>query len=234
MSIKENIGLIRRRIEAAACGVGRDPAEIKLVAVIKHVPTAAIFQALEAGLTELGENRVQEALERDREIKDRYPAANFQLIGHLQRNKVRQALDMFAIIQSLDSERLADEIARRAVKPVPVLIEVNTSGETSKFGIEPGRAVELARHASSLEKIKLSGLMTIGPRSGDPRAAFRRLRELRDEIGGLGLPGAELKYLSMGMTDDFETAIAEGSNLLRIGRGIFSAGGGSAYGGKGG
>ena len=158
------------------------------------------------------------------EIKAKYPAANFQLIGHLQRNKVRQALDMFAIIQSLDSERLADEIARRAVKPIPVLIEVNTSGETSKFGIEPGRAAELARYAASLGKINLSGLMTIGPRSGDPRAAFRSLRQLRDKIGALGLPGAELKYLSMGMTDDFETAIAEGSNLLRIGRGIFQGG----------
>jgi len=224
VSIKENLDLLRRRIEAAARGAGRDPGEIKLVAVIKHVPTADIFEAIEAGLTDLGENRVQEALARDQEIRARYPAVNFHLIGHLQRNKVRQALDMFAIIHSLDSERLADEIAQRAVKPIPVLIEVNTSGETSKFGIEPGRAVELARYASSLEKIKLAGLMTIGPRSGDPRPAFRSLRELRDKIGALDQPGVELKYLSMGMTDDFETAIAEGSNLLRIGRGIFQGG----------
>jgi pyridoxal phosphate enzyme (YggS family) len=224
VSIKENIDLIRRRIETAARRAGRDPGEIKLVAVIKQVPPAAIVQAIAAGLTDLGENRVQEALARNQEIKAAYPAVNFHLIGHLQRNKVRQALDMFAIIHSLDSERLADEIARHAVKPIPVLIEVNTSGETSKFGIEPGRAVELARYASSLEKIKINGLMTIGPRSGDPRAAFRSLRELRDRIAALNLPGVEMKYLSMGMTGDFETAIEEGADLLRIGRGIFQGG----------
>jgi pyridoxal phosphate enzyme (YggS family) len=224
VSIKENIDLVRRRIEAAARGVGRDPGEIKLVAVIKNVPAAGVFQALEAGLTELGENRIQEALDRDQKIKAKYPAANFHLIGHLQRNKVRQALDMFAIIHSLDSERLAREIDRCAAKPVPVLIEVNTSGETSKFGVEPDLAVELVRSASSLGKIKIQGLMTIGPLAGDPRPCFRSLRELSDLIAGLGLPGVEMKYLSMGMSGDFETAVEEGGNLLRIGRGIFKGG----------
>jgi PLP dependent protein len=221
VSIKENIDLIRRRIEAAARRAGRDPAEIRLVAVIKQVPTAHIFEALAAGLTDLGENRIQEAEARNQEIRAKYPAANFHLIGHLQRNKVRQALDMFAIIQSLDSERLAREIDRCAVKPVPVLIEVNTSGETSKFGIEPNLAVELVRVASSLEKIKIQGLMTIGPLAGDPRPCFRSLRELSEKIAGLGLPGVEMKYLSMGMSGDYETAVEEGGNLLRIGRGIF-------------
>lgn len=221
MSIKENIEIIRRRIDSAARSAGRDPGEIKLVAAIKNVPTAAVWQAIEAGLTDLGENRVQEALARNQEIKAKYPQTTFHLIGHLQRNKVRQALDMFAIIQSVDSERLAGEIGRCAVEPVPILIEVNTSGETSKFGIEPNRAVELVRFASALEKIKIQGLMTIGPLSGDPRPSFRSLRELRDKIIDLHLPNVEMKYLSMGMTGDFETAIEEGSNLLRIGRGIF-------------
>jgi pyridoxal phosphate enzyme (YggS family) len=224
VSIKENIDLIRRRIDAAARGVGRDPQEIKLVAVIKQVPIADVFAALDAGLTDLGENRIQEAEARNQEIKAKHPATNFHLIGHLQRNKVRQALDMFAIIQSLDSERLAREIDRCAAKPVPVLIEVNTSGETSKFGIEPNLAVELARFASSLEKIKIQGLMTIGPLAGDPRPCFRSLRELSEKIAGLNLPGVAMKYLSMGMSGDFETAVAEGSNLLRIGRGIFKGG----------
>ncbi len=224
MSIKENLGLIRRRIESAARAAGRDPREVKLVGVIKNVPLSGIFEAVEAGLADLGENRVQEAQSRHREIAARYPGLTFHLIGHLQRNKVRQALDMFAIIQSLDSERLAREIDRLAVKPVPVLIEVNTSGETSKFGIELNQAVELVRTASQLKNIKIQGLMTIGPLAGDPRPGFRSLKELRDEIAGASLPNVEMKYLSMGMSGDFEEAIAEGSNLLRIGRGIFKGG----------
>ena len=224
MSIKENLELVRRRIAAAAVAAGRDPEGIKLVAVIKNVPLADVEAALAAGLTELGENRIQEAEERNQLLRAKYPAVGFHLIGHLQRNKVRQALDMFDIIQSLDSERLAAEISQRAVKPVPVLIEVNTSGETAKFGIEPEQTVALVRYASSLEKIKILGLMTVGPLSGEPSAAFRRLRELRERIAALDLPGVEMKYLSMGMTDDFEAAIAEGSNLLRIGRGIFKGG----------
>ena len=216
--------MIRQRVNAAARRAGRDPAAIKLVAVIKQVPTAHIFEAIAAGLADLGENRIQEAEARNREIKAKYPAVKFHLIGHLQRNKVRQALDMFAIIQSLDSERLAREIDRCAAKPVPVLIEVNTSGETSKFGIEPNLAVELVRVASSLENIKIQGLMTIGPLAGDPRLCFRSLRELSERIAALGLPGVGMKYLSMGMTEDFETAVEEGGNLLRIGRGIFKGG----------
>ncbi len=224
MSIKENIGQVRRRIEAAAGRAGRDPAGIKLVAVIKNVPLGEIEEAIAAGVTDLGENRIQEAQARHRELALRHPGLTFHLIGHLQRNKVRQALDMFAIIHSLDSERLAREIDRCALKPVPVLIEVNTSGEASKFGTEPDRAIELVRSASLLKNIKIQGLMTIGPLTGDPRPGFRSLRELKDRIVGLGLPNVEMKYLSMGMTGDFEEAIEEGSNLLRIGRGIFKGG----------
>ena len=224
MSIKENVEQVRRRVAAAARGAGRDPAEIKLVAVIKNVPLPDVFQALDAGITDLGENRVQEAQSRRQEIREKYPAAILHLIGHLQRNKVRQALDMFAIIQSLDSERLAREIDRCAARPVPVLIEVNTSGEASKFGTEPDLALELVRSASLLKNIKIQGLMTIGPLAGDPRPGFRSLRKLRDRIAGLRLPNVEMKYLSMGMTGDFEEAVAEGSNLLRIGRGIFKGG----------
>jgi uncharacterized pyridoxal phosphate-containing UPF0001 family protein len=124
---------------------------------------------------------------------------------------------MFDIIQSVDSERLAEEISRRAVKPVPVLIEVNTSGEASKFGIEPDKTAGLVRFASSCANIKVEGLMTIGPLAGDPRGSFRQLRELQDSLGGL-------KYLSMGMSADFEPAVAAGSNLVRIGRAIFEEG----------
>ncbi len=217
MSIKENLQVVRERIASAARRVGRDPGEIKLVAVIKTVPLDLVFQALEAGVTDIGESRVQEAEERCAAIKNRFPNVTYHMVGHLQRNKVRQALDMFDIIQSVDSQRLTEEIAGRAVNPIPVLIEVNTSGETSKFGIEPDKTIDLVRFASTFNKIKVVGLMTIGPLSGDPRGSFRELRELKDKIGGL-------KYLSMGMTGDFETAIEEGSNMVRIGRAIFKGG----------
>lgn len=224
MSIKENLDSVRERIASAAQRVGRDPREIKLVAVIKNVPIEKAFEALEAGVTDLGESRIQEAEERYSAIKEKFSSVTYHLVGHLQRNKVRQALDMFDIIQSVDSGRLAEEIARRAVNPIPILIEVNTSGETSKFGIEPDKTIELVRFASSFEKIKVRGLMTIGPLVDDPgriRASFRTLKELKDRIAALHLPGVEMKFLSMGMTDDFELAVEEGSNLVRIGRAIF-------------
>ena len=225
MSIKDNVDKIRERIASASRRVGRQPKEIKLVAVVKKVATEAIFQALGAGITDIGENRVQEAGERYEIIKSRFPSAAWHLIGHLQRNKVGQALDIFDIIQSVDSERLVEEISRRAVKPVPILIEVNTSGETSKFGIGIDKTIDLVRFAASFDKIKVLGLMTIGPLVDDPdkaRPSFRKLKELRDKIIDLNLPLAEMKFLSMGLTDDFEVAIEEGSNLVRIGRGIFS------------
>lgn len=230
MSIKENLRIVRDRIASAAVRAGRDPNEIKLVAVIKNVPLAEVFEALEAGVADIGESRIQEAEERYSIIKEKFPGVIYHMVGHLQRNKVGQALDMFDIIQSVDSERLVEEIAKRAVKPIPVLIEVNTSGETSKFGVEPGKTIDLVRFASqqllgsSFDKVKIQGLMTIGPISGDPRKSFRDLRELKDRIAGLKFPQVEMKYLSMGMTDDFELAIEEGANLVRIGRGIFKGG----------
>jgi len=224
VSIKENIAGVRARIEKAARRVNRDPQEIKLVAVIKNVPVDLVFQALEAGITDIGENRIQEAEERCSAIKEKFPHVTYHLVGHLQRNKVRQALDMFDIIQSVDSERLVEEISKRALKPVPILIEVNTSGETSKFGIEPDRTSDLIRLAASFDKIKVQGLMTIGPLAGEVRESFKKLRDLRNKLLELGLPGVEMKFLSMGMTDDFEAAVEEGSNLIRIGRAIFKGG----------
>ncbi|HVN67651.1 MAG TPA: YggS family pyridoxal phosphate-dependent enzyme [Candidatus Sulfotelmatobacter sp.] len=213
MSIKENVANIRERISAAAERAGRDPAAVKIVAVVKNVPLEKIYEALEAGVTDIGENRVQEAAARYQAIKEKYPAVTRHFIGHLQRNKVGQALNMFDIIQSVDSERLAEEIDRAAVQPVPVLIEVNTSGEPAKFGSEPDKTLELVRAVSALAKVKVLGLMTVGPLAGEVRPAFRKLRELRELAG--------LRYLSMGMTGDFETAIEEGADLVRIGRGIF-------------
>jgi len=219
--VKLRIEQILSRIESAAARAGRNHEDIKLVAVIKNIPTDLVFQALENGITDIGENRVQEASGRWPAIKTSFPRVTSHFLGHLQRNKVGQALDLFDIIQSVDSGRLIEEINRRAVKPVPILIEVNTSGEISKFGIEPDKMIELVKFASSFEKIKVRGLMTIGPLGGDPRPGFKKLRELRDHIIELALPQVEMKFLSMGMSDDFEIAIEEGANLVRIGRAIF-------------
>ena len=231
MSIKENLKSVRERIEKIALATGRTPQEIKLVAVIKNIPTELVFQALGAGVTDLGENRIQEAQARYRLIREKFPGVAYHMIGHLQRNKVGQALDMFDIIQSVDSVRLLEEINKRAqpdggqaTKFVPILIEVNTSGETSKFGIEPEKTIELVRLASTFDKIKVRGLMAVGPLVADPdkiRPSFRKLRDLRDQIAAQGFPGVEMEWLSMGMSDDFEVAVEEGSNMLRIGRVIF-------------
>jgi hypothetical protein len=221
LSVQEKLKEIQGRIAAAAVRSGLRPEDIKLVAVIKNIPNELVFEALEAGVADIGENRVQEAQERYGKIKAKFPAVAFHMVGHLQRNKVGQALDIFDIIQAVDSERLVEEISKRAVKPIPVLIEVNTSGETSKFGVEIEKTIDLVRFASTFDKIKVQGLMTVGPLRGDPRPGFRELRELKERIAERRIPGIEMKTLSMGMTDDFEIAIEEGSNLVRIGRGIF-------------
>ena len=230
MLIAKNLQSVKERIGEAARRAGKDPAEIKLVAATKDVPAGLILEAIKAGLTDIGENRVQEAKQKFDALKDQ--PVTWHMIGHLQTNKVKAALEIFSVIQSVDSERLADEISQRAQKIVEVFIEVNTSGEESKFGILPEKAVQLAEHISGLKNLKLTGLMTVGPLAGDKtavRTSFRLLKSLFEQIKGLNLPSVELKYLSMGMSQDFETAIEEGSNLVRIGRAIFAcppAGGG--------
>jgi len=227
MSVKDNLQRVWERIARAAERVGRDPKEIKLVAVIKNVPDDLVFEALAAGVTDLGESRVQEAKIRAARIKAQFPQITYHMIGHLQRNKVGQALELFDIIQSVDSQRLLEEINRRASNQVSVLIEVNTSGEQTKFGAEIDRVEELVRFASSCDKIKVEGLMTVGPLGEDPekvRSCFRKLRELKDQILAMNFPRISMSCLSMGMTDDFEVAIEEGATMVRIGRAIFREG----------
>ena len=221
-TIAENLRSVRSRIEQAAERAGRDPADIKLVAATKDVTAELILEAIKAGLTDIGENRVQEAEKKFGLLKE-HPVT-WHMIGHLQTNKVKSALEIFSVIQSVDSERLADEISQRAQKNVKVFIEVNTSGEESKFGIKPEGTAELANSISGLPNLKLTGLMMMGPltsNESDIRKSFRLLKDIFDQIKGLNLPSVELKYLSMGMSDDFEAAIEEGSNLVRIGRAIF-------------
>ncbi len=222
MSIAENIKLIKYRIEQAAKRSGRNPADIKLVAATKDVPVNLIEESVKAGIADIGENRVQEAKQKFDALKD--VPVTWHMIGHLQTNKVKQAVEIFSVIQSVDSEKLADEISSRAQKRIDVMIEVNTSGEAAKFGILPDKAVQLAGYISGLKDLRLTGLMTVGPLTSDESAArksFRMLADLFDQIKRLNLPAVELKYLSMGMSQDFETAIEEGSNLVRIGRAIF-------------
>jgi len=223
--ISDNIDRIREKISRACARAGRAPSEVTLLAVAKTFPPAAVREAVEAGVTDIGENYVQELLAK----RDVLPGAavRWHFIGHLQSNKVRQIAGWIHMIHAVDSTALAIEIDRRASKEgrvVECLIEVNTTGEGTKFGAAPGQVAPLVRSLSSCDSISLAGLMTIGPFLPDPegsRPMFRRLRQLRDEIAALGQANVSMRHLSMGMTGDFEVAIDEGATLIRIGTAIF-------------
>jgi pyridoxal phosphate enzyme (YggS family) len=199
---------VRARIERA----GGDPDAIAIVAVSKGQPAEACRAAVAAGLTVLGENRVQEALGK----MDEVPGASWHLIGHLQRNKARHA-GRFALVQSLDSLELAEALARHG--RVAALLEVNVSREPRKHGVAPERAVETAAAVAPL--VELRGLMAIGPSTGDPRPAFAELRRLRDAAEQR--LGRALPMLSMGMSADLEAAVAEGATMVRVGTALFGA-----------
>ena len=226
-TIARNLAEVRRRIAAAAARAGRDPAAVGLVAVTKDVPLDAVAAAVASGVTDIGENRYQEARSKIAALAGR--PVRWHFIGHLQRNKVKYVVECFNIIHSLDSLELAVEIDRRAQATsgagrVPVLVEVNVGGEATKFGVAPEGAVELVLRAAALPGLDVQGLMTIAPQAGDPEAArlhFRRLRLLAAAVPGAG--GPVLRHLSMGMSDDFEVAVEEGATLVRVGRAIFGA-----------
>jgi len=227
VDIKANIEKVKQRIEAAARRVNRNPSEIILLAATKDVPVELIEKAIQSGITYIGENRIQEARSKYEALKEKYPQVNWHFIGHLQTNKVKKVLDIFSTIESVDSRRLIEDISKKAEekgKQVNIFIEVNTSGEASKFGVTPEETGAVVSFASRFKNLKIKGLMTIAPLAQDPEKArpyFRRLKELREDIKKLNIAGAELDYLSMGMTDDFEVAVEEGSNIVRIGRAIF-------------
>ena len=203
--VAANLAAVRARIERA----GGDPAAITIVAVTKGQPAEACRAAVAAGLTVLGENRVQEALDK----MDHVPDATWHLIGHLQTNKARHAR-RFALVQSLDSVRLAEALAARG--GVAALLEVNVSREARKSGVAPEEAVATGAAVAAL--VDLRGLMGMGPAAGDPRPAFAELRRLRDEAEQR--LGRRLPVLSMGMSDDLEAAVAEGTTMVRIGRAL--------------
>jgi hypothetical protein len=223
-SVEENIRNIWSRIEKAAEKIGKSKEDIKLVAVTKTVELERIKEAIKCGIQIIGENRVQEAESKFGQIKEKVEK---HLVGHLQTNKVKKAVELFDFIQSVDSQHIAQEISKRAFqmgKVMEVLVEINTSGEKSKFGIDPDQAWSFVKSISNLGGIKIKGLMTIGLFSDNPedaRPCFKKLKAIFDKLKSENIHNIEMEYLSMGMTDDFEIAIHEGSNMVRIGTGIF-------------
>ncbi len=222
--IARNLAEIRRNIAAACARAGRNPNGVTLVAVTKTVRVDAVRAALACGVTVVGENRVQEAREKFAVIGK---AAEWHLIGPLQKNKVKYIFDIFSMVHSVDSVELAQEISRRAAARetvMPVLLEVNIGEEASKHGISPIDAVDVAAKVAALPNVRLCGLMAVPPYTDDmetSRPHFARLRNIRDEIFALGMENAAMDVLSCGMTCDYVVAVEEGATHIRIGTGIF-------------
>jgi pyridoxal phosphate enzyme (YggS family) len=230
--LKDNLQRTRDRIAAACQRVGRSPDSVALVAVTKTVGMNTVRKLVELGQRDLGENRVQQLTERAEQTvawKDdpRLGAVRWHMIGHLQRNKVRPLLPWLHWLHSLDSLRLAEELNNQAVKTgvkIQAFLEVNASGERSKSGVAVGAATHLIEQVRTLPTIQIIGLMTMAPLVDNPesvRRYFVRTRELFDEIRSMQLVGQEFQGLSMGMSQDFEVAIEEGSTLVRVGTALF-------------
>jgi len=224
--IKNNIRIIKEKIKKAALKTNRNPEKIKLVAVTKTVTIEQIKEAINAGIKIIGENKVHEAKEKYHILT---ADIEWHLVGHLQTNKVKYAVEIFDLIHSVDSVKLAKEIDKRSLqfgKISNVLIEVNVSGEDTKYGIKPEEAELFIKKISEFPRILVRGLMTIAPMVKDKeetRPYFGKLRELSEEIKSKNIRNVKMDYLSMGMTEDFEIAIEEGANMVRIGRGIFGS-----------
>jgi hypothetical protein len=224
-SIAARLADILARIRTAAEAAGRSAGEIRLVAVGKTFPAAAVREAIGAGVTDIGENYIQEARAKFEALQGT-PAA-WHYIGHLQTNKAKYAVRMFDLIHTVDSYRLAlelDRCAHKLNKVQAVLIQVNVAGEASKSGVAPDETLPLVRRAAALENIAIKGLMTLPPYFNAPQAVrpyFAALRQLRDRIAAEGIAHIGMQELSMGMTGDFEAAVAEGATLVRIGTALF-------------
>ena len=223
--MKTNILTIQERIRTAALAAGRPPESVRLVAVSKTVAASRVREAVQAGLTLMGENYIQEAREKI-EVLQELPVS-WHFIGHLQSNKAKYAVRLFDMIHSVGSLKLARELDKQAAKNAKVqaiLIQVNTGKEATKSGVYEEEALSLVREAGKMEHLAIKGLMTLPPFFNAPdkvRPYFRALRELRDRIRLEALPGVSMDELSMGMTGDFEAAIQEGATLVRIGTAIF-------------
>lgn len=221
--IKDNIMDIAKEIEEICHRMGRDPKEVQLIAVTKTIDAERIREAIVHGITDVGENKVQEILSKYDDVKN----VRWHMIGHLQTNKVKYIIDKVQLIHSLDRFHLAEEINKRAKqinRIMDVLVQVNIAQEETKFGIDAKDVYGFIDQIRGLEHIRIQGLMAMAPFVEDPeevRIYFRKMKQLFDEIKGRNMPGVEMKYLSMGMTNDYKVAIEEGSNMIRIGTGIF-------------
>lgn len=228
--IKDNLNKVNLRIRLVCSRRGVFADYLTIVAVSKGRGIAEIIEIIEAGVTNIGENKVQEALLKYGKLSAlgvRLEAIKWHMIGHLQTNKAKDAVKIFDLIQSVDSVHLASEIDKQAGKinkTQDILIEIKTSPEATKFGVKPDEAIEFVKGISKFKNINIKGLMTIAPEAISPeksRPYFSQLRKLLYEINGQRPGASELKILSMGMTNDFEVAIEEGSNMVRLGRVIF-------------
>ena len=224
--LKEKLSQVEKNIEAACKRAGRDRSEVTLIAVSKTKPIEAIQEIYDLGARDFGENKVQELCAKAGELPE---DIKWHLIGHLQRNKVRQVIDHTVLIHSVDSYRLAEEINIQAIKRkivMPVLIEVNIAGEDSKFGVRAEETEQLVREVAELPNVRIKGLMTIAPYVVDPednRDYFRKIRQLAVDIKNKNIDNISMDVLSMGMTGDYEVAIEEGATMIRVGTGIFGA-----------
>ncbi len=223
MSIKTNLQIIQTKIAEACTRSGRNVDDVKIVAVSKTVAVPQIAEAIAAGIDTIGENRVPEALLKHQEIGN---TVAWHLIGHLQTNKVKKALQIFNVIESVDSLHLAEEINRRALeidKIIDIFVQVNTSGEAGKTGFPPGQVEAAIQELVELKNIRITGLMTIGAFVDDPELARPEFRQLQTLFSMLNKKYQinTLKHLSMGMTNDYPVAIEEGATCVRIGRALF-------------
>ncbi len=222
--IRENIEVIKQKVANAAERSGRNPSDVLLLAVTKTIDNERIREAVDAGLNELGENKVQEIMDKydtlERDVK-------WHMIGHLQTNKVKYIIDKVKLIHSVDSLKLAEEINKRAAKAgvvMDILVEINVADEESKFGITCEIAEDIVRQMSLMENIRVKGLMTVAPFVDDAqlnRPVFKRLRQLLVDINDKKIDNVNMDVLSMGMTGDYEVAIEEGATIVRVGTGIF-------------
>lgn len=224
--IRDNVAEVEARIQAACSKAGRNRDEVTLIAVSKTKPVSDIYEVMETGIKDYGENKVQELCDKNEIISE---PLNWHMIGHLQRNKVKYIVDKVKLIHSVDSLRLAEQISKEAVKKnvdVSILIEVNVAEETTKFGLSTEEVIELVTAVSKLPRLHIMGLMTVAPFTDNPednRPYFRNLKQLAVDIAEKNIDNVTMSHLSMGMTGDYEVAIEEGATMVRVGTGIFGA-----------
>ncbi|KYD23649.1 YggS family pyridoxal phosphate-dependent enzyme [Geobacillus sp. FSL W8-0032] len=217
MTVRDNLALIRRQVEAACARVGRNPADVRIIAVTKYVDAARAQEVLHAGIGDLGENRSEQLLEKYEALGNR---ATWHFIGTLQSRKVKEVIDKVDYIHSLDRLSLAKEIEKRAARPVKCFVQVNVSGEATKHGLAPEETIPFIEQLRSFSRIEVVGLMTMAPHTDDEavlRSCFRRLRVLKERVQEFGWAHAPCTELSMGMSNDYVIAVEEGATWIRIG-----------------